>query len=200
MDRALLPLDKLKALLHCARAIYSTFNADRTTRNKLAGHAPQLGQYFLSADDFFPSVEKQTHAPAQAIAACRTRCWASSFPEGRLFARVQQFFSMSVVRLCFFIRVRVRAAFLRGSPASAASSYSSLPTRRCSTWTRRAPSCGVCATARRSTARAATTSRSSCARGFLRRRKWAGGGDGDHDDDGGRGCRSGSCRGSSRQG
>lgn len=62
VDRALLPLDKLKALLHCARAIYSTFNADRTTRNKLAGHAPQLGQYFLSADDFFPSGEKRAHA------------------------------------------------------------------------------------------------------------------------------------------
>jgi hypothetical protein len=61
LDRAVLPADKVQALLRAAKAIYHTFNADRVERAALlaqsrgAGAPPaKLGHYFLSADDFFP--------------------------------------------------------------------------------------------------------------------------------------------------
>jgi hypothetical protein len=55
LGRTTLPADKIQALLRAAKAIYHTFNEDRAARDKAEGKPEKKGQYFLSADDFFPS-------------------------------------------------------------------------------------------------------------------------------------------------
>jgi len=76
LERATLPVDKIKSLLRCAKAIYNTFNEDRTRQQRASGKAASAGQYFLSADDFFPIF---TFVVAQSSLRCldstRTFVW-----------------------------------------------------------------------------------------------------------------------------
>ncbi len=69
LDRVTLPADKIGALLRAAKSIYHTFNEDRIGKEKKKGKKEKMGQYFLSADDFFPSdAHKQANSKQQTVA------------------------------------------------------------------------------------------------------------------------------------